>query len=316
MAPPKGLHKFWQHRVHRAAAALLAFTTWLFWLGAGSAQGESTLSGAAPDNAIIPVRDHFNILTKSNQTVSLKELNRAVLANSRSMQPLLNRGQAYLKAGEPEEAMKDFRQAAQVDKHSALPHIGISRCFQQNQEWPQALAELDKAMVLGNPVESAKALLESAFIHREIKDYGRALKQYDTVLKKDLGSRRNNAFAIFQRAECLVRMGRQAEALPSLNAAAALDPYNIDLFMVRAQVNFVLKKYRQSLADYTTVINAQKKRGQQQWLGNITVSLADTYNQRANVHQILNEKNAEKEDREAAKAIERQEQIDMPFLTK
>jgi tetratricopeptide (TPR) repeat protein len=316
MAPPKGLHQIWQRRVHRAVAAPLAFTAWLFWLGAGSVQGESTLSGAAPDNAIIPLRDHFNILTKSSKTVSLKELNRAVLADSRSIQALLDRGQAYLKAGEPEEAMKDFRQAAQVDKRSALPHIGISRCFQQNQEWPQALAELNKAMALGSPVESAKAIFESAFINREIKDYGRALKQYDAVLKKDLGSRRNNAYAIFQRAELLVRMGKQAEALPSLNAAVALDPYNIDLFMVRAQVNFVLKKYRQSLADYTTVINAQKKRGQQQWLGNITVSLADTYKQRANVHRILNEKNAEKEDREAAKAIEKQELNDMPFLTK
>jgi tetratricopeptide (TPR) repeat protein len=240
--------------------------------------------------------DYFENLNGLHKAISLAELNAAITKNPHSPDGYIHRGNAQVLEGDLDSAIKDFNQALRFDPHSARAHIGLSRAYQASTDWAPAFSELRKAAEIGSKTTSVNALWESAFVHRELKQYDVALKQFDIVINSKILSPASQAYAILLRAETYMRMGKPKEGFADVTAGLKLDPHLLQLYIAQARALTALGKYQQAVSNYDRVISFFTKKYPSGTMGAMRTNLATLYNERSRLYTVMGRKDLARED--------------------
>lgn len=252
---------------------------------------------------------------KCPRNLTLAQLNHEIVLHPTDSSLYICRGDNFLTDGEYENASKDFNKALKLDPKSALAHIGKSRTLRVLGTTSEIFAELEKARLNSSEENSAKALWESAFLHREMKDYAVALQEYKQLNKSKFNGNASRAYAKFQTGETLIRLGKIKEGMAYFNTATQLDP-TIRLFEPRAQVHYVLKEYKLSIDDYTSAIKQILSPKPSLDFDDNLEHLPELYRQRAAAYKAMGRSDLQARDLHLAASAQKQTYNDAPFRSR
>ena len=108
----------------------------------------------------------------------------------------LDRGEAYVAAGEEAEAVIEFKNVLQLDPENASAHEALSMVYLRQQKPREAYWEMSEAVRV-DP-ENVEARLRYGTISAAIGDFDLSLEQAEAVLERDS----NNARGYALRTRC------------------------------------------------------------------------------------------------------------------
>ncbi len=250
-------------------------------------------------------KSHFVNLLAGLPPCSLDQMNKAIAAKPHKAMPYIQRGQALLAGGE--DAEDDFKKALSLEPKSALSHIAMSRWYQAQQQWPQAYAELQTATHLSSDEVANKALWESAFLHREQKDYCIASKQYEELLKRTKNEQ-ERASLLFEKGETLCRDGKYKLALEYCEQALKLNANLIDAYSCRGLALSQLGKINEAIADFSRVIALEHSADPPP-----PHLLTAVYTMRSNLYKVQGKADLARRDQSRSRSSQADLMNDMPF---
>lgn len=137
-----------------------------------------------------------------------------------------------------------------------------ARLLAKLQEYPQALAAIDRAIALA-PLDSHLVMLRGD-IHKEAEEYSRALLDYAEVLEANPEA----VTARIRRADILMHTGDPVQALKDINDALKLEPRSVRLLYRRGLLLVELRRVPEAIVDFRQVAqlspasDLRKKAGQ------------------------------------------------------
>jgi tetratricopeptide (TPR) repeat protein len=214
---------------------------------------------------------------------SVKRLTPAICAGQGTQADYLERGHAYYQLGQFDQAKKDFGQARQMDGQSALVLLDLGTTAYMQKNYDEALNDLTKALALNSDlgwaynnrgvvhytlgdyakavtdfskaaetadVNDKRALFNRALGYQAMKDFDRAIADYDTILAqnpKDIAAMNN-------KANILIGLRRFDLAIMVLDAAVKISPDDPDLYFNRALAQENLGHLQKAQADYDQTV--------------------------------------------------------------
>lgn len=119
---------------------------------------------------------------------TMDQLNERIRRNSLDAQAFCDRGQAYLSAGESEEAIKDYNRALALNAKLGDALTGRAYGLAMERRYSDAIADLDKVQALNDRHAMAQALYQKSLIYQDLKQYDKIPELYDRLLNtKDIG---------------------------------------------------------------------------------------------------------------------------------
>lgn len=234
------------------------------------------------------VIDFFTDLTNDK---SFEDMNAAIKKNPQDSMNYVYRGFAYWMDGDATKAMQDYDKALSLDAKNAKAHVGKSRAYQGLGKTALAFNELKLAASVGTSEEAHLALFESAFLHRELRQYDAAIQQYDIVMKTPFKDKARTAYARFQRGECYFRMNKLTPALVDLNDSLKIDPEIPSARRILASLYMRVDRPEDALREYDRVIEKERKETM-----DLGTDLPDLYRERAAVYKRLGRTMMQKRD--------------------
>lgn len=153
-----------------------------------------------------------------------------------------------LGVNKPEEAIADFQRAATLTPKDPEPHLGAGALLAKANRFADAEQEYKQALAL-DPA-SNEALIGLANIYTR----GNRFLDAQQILEKIVALHPDDFQARLQLARVLVLMGKNDEALSSLQAASKLDAGNPKVQRELADLYMSAKKYDQAEAIYRSLI--------------------------------------------------------------
>ncbi len=128
-----------------------------------------------------------------------------------------------LEKSKPQEAIEAFQNAAKLQPREIDPHIAAGLLFENEQQYPQAAAEYQKALAIDSKSVPAVVGLVNA--------YSKAgqMPQAETALRKLIAVEPNNATAHVQLGRVLAAQKKWDEATAELNKGLQLQPGDADV---------------------------------------------------------------------------------------
>lgn len=123
-----------------------------------------------------------------------------------------------------------------------------ARLLAKLQEYPQALAAIDRAIALA-PLDSQLIILRGD-IYQEAQEYSRALRDYTEVLEANPEA----VTARIRRADILMQTGDPAKALLDINEALKLEPRSVRLLYRRGLLLVEFRRVREAILDFKQVV--------------------------------------------------------------
>jgi tetratricopeptide (TPR) repeat protein len=196
---------------------------------------DAQIAKSRDDAALLLERARVFILA-GRPLLAIDDAERASKVQPASMRARIELAEAFLDAGQPEDAAK-----LQVDRYL--------RRGEDKQVSDQVLRDLGTldARLSANP-KDADALLERAKTLRHLRQFTLALTDVNAALAIDDKS----AAAHFEAAQDLDRLDRQNEALLHARIATELDPHNPEMWFFRG----VLERQR---ADFAAAVASQTR---------------------------------------------------------
>ena len=140
----------------------------------------------------------------------------------------LLRGEEYLQKRKFQEAVMEFRAAADIDKDSAAAHWGLARSFENLGQFNETVEELRKTAELAPDNLDAKTKLGNYYLLVQPPMIAETEKILGEVFAKDAGF----IEAHILKASLLVAQGKpEKEVLDILNQAIALDPNRTESYI-------------------------------------------------------------------------------------
>jgi tetratricopeptide (TPR) repeat protein len=198
-----------------------------------------------------------------------------------------SRGTRYNAAGNPDEAIKWFSQALEVNPTEPFALLARSQTYAFQQRYELALKDADALVAIPADIINRAGYLDRsahvldfhvvALTHRA--DLYRSTGRFD-LAERDLDAavaHKWSAQALIARGGFLWgRKGREQDALRDADAAAVLDPENSIAHNVRAHVLVSLGRYEAALRSFDRVIELDPYR-------------ADAYFERGQMHRELDQ---------------------------
>jgi tetratricopeptide (TPR) repeat protein len=173
------------------------------------------LPSAADGAAALALAVRGNVLIAMGRNEEAAEdLGRAIALDPVLVEAYLNRGIALERLGRRDEALADFDRAAALDPGSAVALAGRGEVHAAEGRYDEALADLGLAIAHG----SMPSLLVRGNLYVALDRPDEALADYRRAIELDPA----NADACLNLGVVLNNVGREAEALPWLERAAAL----------------------------------------------------------------------------------------------
>ena len=225
-----------------------------------NAQGNLTESIAAYRKSVAAKADVFE--SNLNLGISLAKAGQPdaeqFLRAATTLKPTANvdegRARAWLsladvlEASKPEEAIDAYQRAAALTPKDPEPHLAVGALLEKVNRF--ADAEQEYKQVLAIDPASSQALTGLANIYAR----GNRFLEAQQVLEKIVALHPDDIPARLQLSRVLVLMGKNDEAVTSVQAASKLDPGNPKIQRELADLYMSAKKYDQAEADYRSLL--------------------------------------------------------------
>ncbi|MEP6901731.1 MAG: tetratricopeptide repeat protein, partial [Actinomycetota bacterium] len=152
--------------------------------------------------------------------------------SSQSQQKHLARGEEYLQKRKFQEAVMEFRAAADIDKDSAQAHWGLARAFENLGQFNETIEELRKTAELAPDNLDAKTKLGNYFLLVQPPMIAETEKILGEIFAKDAGF----IEGYILKASLLATQGKsEKEVLGVLDQAIALNPNRTESYISLAR---------------------------------------------------------------------------------
>ena len=185
--------------------------------------------------------------------------------------------------------------------------------FAAQSKYPLVFAELNQAIKMGDESTSTNALWESAFIHREIKDYDTAIEQFTKVLKSKSLQPQRRGLILEHRGETYYRMGKIDDGLADLQNSVSLYPEYMYSHIALAQLFARKNRDAEAIKQYTLVLDTERALSASQMLGGIASHLRMCYSERAAEYRKIGKIDLSNKDIRTREVFERSLMQDLPF---
>ena len=162
-----------------------------------------------------------------------------VSCSSQSKQKHLARGEEYLQKRKFQEAVMEFRAAADIDKNSADAHWGLARSYENLGQFYETVEELRTVAELAPDNLEAKTKLGSYFLASQPPNIDEAAK-----ILEDIFARNPNFIeGHILKADLLAAQGKsEQEILDVLNHAISLNPNRTESYLSLSRYFMKIKK--------------------------------------------------------------------------
>ena len=172
-------------------------------------------------------------------------------AQPQEQNPLIEKGEAALEAGDFAAAMQAYEQLAQEAQQMPEPEgsenrglaiVGHARVLAAMGEYEAALEGFDVAV---NDYPSLSAFIGRGQLHLEMGQPDLALTDFETVVK----AQRGNLAAQLGLGTCYVLLGQAEQGVKPLSRVIAADPQNAEAYRLRGAAYAGLYKIQQAISD-------------------------------------------------------------------
>jgi tetratricopeptide (TPR) repeat protein len=153
-----------------------------------------------------------------------------------------NRAEAYMKSGNYQKAIKDFKNSIAINPQYAMSYYRLGVAYEKIGAYLQAIENHNKAIEL-NPQ------FKLAYHNRDIA-YQQSLKDYE----RDIKQKPQNVVAYVNRGTVHAMMKNYQKALEDYNRAIKLNLKISTVYYNRGLIFINLGKYQQAIVDFDTVI--------------------------------------------------------------
>ena len=164
--------------------------------------------------------------------------------SSQSKEKHLARGEEYLQKRKFQEAVMEFRSAADIDKSSAEAHWGLARSFEKLGQFYETIEELRSVAELAPENLEAKTKLGSYYLAAQPPNTDEASKILEDIFARDP----NFIEAHILKADLLSAQGKsEREILDVLDRAVSLNPNRAETYLSLSR--YFMKIKRQAEAE-------------------------------------------------------------------
>ncbi|WSB58631.1 tetratricopeptide repeat protein (plasmid) [Streptomyces cellulosae] len=219
-------------------------------------------------------RGHVS-LTAGRHDEALADFDRALELDPGQDWALASRAKAYRVQGRYQEALADLDCALGIDPEYIEAYAERSRCLRQLERWDHAVRDMTRAAELDSETSWYRAQLADLLL--DLGRYPEALQEIGRSLASpDEDGPSSRAWPYARRAWALHCLGRDAEALPDLEHALALDDSCWWVLAARGWLLWEAGELNQAKQDFNQVL---AEHPQLQWclLGRGVVHLYDRH---------------------------------------
>ena len=193
---------------------------------------------------------------QGNLQEAIKLYSEAIQIKPDFAQSYSNRGFAYLRLGNNQQAIADCTKAIELDPTFVKnAYINRGRAYSALGKKQEAIADYNKAIEL-NP-KSAYAYLNRGRVYSDLGNHRQAIADYSKAIElepKYANAYGNRGFAYF----CL---GNHQQAIADNTKAIELNPKEVYAYVNRGRAYFALGNKEQAIADYNKAIEIEPKFG-------------------------------------------------------
>ena len=159
--------------------------------------------------------------------------------SSQSKQKHLARGEEYLQKRKFQEAVMEFRTAADIDKNSADAHWGLARSYENLGQFYETIEELRRVTELNPENLEAKVKLGSYYLASQPPNTDEATKLLEDIFARDPNFIQGHIL----KADLLAIQGKpEQEILEVLDHAISLDPNRTESYLSLSRYFMKIKK--------------------------------------------------------------------------
>jgi lipoprotein NlpI len=155
-----------------------------------------------------------------------------------------NRGTAYARTNQNDNALSDFNAAIQLNPRHQNAYVNRGDVYHWKGQYEKAIADFDTALQLRAADELA--LYNRGNSYAALGKHDKAIADYDAAIK----SKADYQPAFFNRANSYQAIGRYREAIADYDAALRLNPGDANARAGRGYVNFYLGRFGAAADDF------------------------------------------------------------------
>jgi tetratricopeptide (TPR) repeat protein len=210
-----------------------------------------------PDSAQLLFFKAYNLRNLEIFGEAVSVVDRLLSIDGRNPDALCERGQIYLGLDRDEEALDDFKRAADLAPKFSYAHYGQAEVFARKKRYDEALELCKKALSL-NPFYAEAYTLVACCLLKLVGPYNEAnearLAQALDSCNKAIELKPDHAEAYSNRGNTLNELGRLDEALASHNKAIELKPGSAEAYSNRGNTLNKLGRLDEALASHNKAI--------------------------------------------------------------
>ena len=143
----------------------------------------------------------------------------AIMLRPEKAEYFYNRGNCYNKMGETQKALLDYSMAIRIDNKMATYYEHRGMCYKKLGNYEESVKDYTNAIRLESSNGAFYFNRAIAYMHLTPPDYEKALEDYNLAVQMSQSKWK----PLYNRGNCLRKMGRVAESVTDLKQAVELE---------------------------------------------------------------------------------------------
>ncbi len=193
----------------------------------------------------------YNKIGNYNQAIV--DYDKAIELDPKNAEAYNNRGTSYTKLGQHQQALEDYSKAIELNPKNAITYRGRGLVYYNLGNYKQAIADFDKAIEL-NP-KFAEAYYGRGLIYGKLDNPNQAIADFDKAIE----SNSKYAWAYNNRGFANSSLGNWNQAIADYDKAIELDQKNELAYVNRGNAYGNLGNYNLVIVDFNKVLELNPK---------------------------------------------------------
>jgi tetratricopeptide (TPR) repeat protein len=212
----------------------------------GSSEGQH--QGQKEDGKLFAQRGHELLWRDLDYTTALTALNRAVELGERTPKVYADRGRAFTRLGQDQQAQLEYQQALQFPTVSVDDYAYQGYAHARLKQNDQALQLLNHVVVIAPQHELVYFF--RGYTHYNLEQYQRAIADFDRAIQL----RHDYADAYYNRGSAYYNLQQYQRAIQDYDRAIQINPDYADAYVGRGLAYSNLQQYQRAIEDFDRAI--------------------------------------------------------------